>query len=174
MENDTLDNMPNETITPHRSQFLTVLCVLSFICIGFTILSNIYSAVKNTPENMQKSIEQVRAVSPEMADQMENNMIAMQNNTYMKISPYLSIVFVLISLMSVIMMWNLNKNGFYIYSIAELLPYIGFFFMDSKSITIPGLPANYGSILMMVGFVLMLLFDILFVVLYQRNLKYMK
>ncbi len=168
------ENNVNQTEIPKRSQFLTIICVLSFIACGFTILSNIYNVIQNTPENMQKSIEQLRTVSPEMADQMENNMIAMQDNTYMKVSPYLTILFVLISLLGVVMMWNFKRQGFYIYSIAELLPYSSYFFVDSNSISIPGVPANYSSLAMMVGLVILLIFDVLFVFLYQRNLKAMR
>ena len=114
---------------PKRSQFLTVLCILSFVMCGLKLLTSAYSVYQNTPEAMQKSIEQVRAVDAEMADQMENNFIEMQSNTYLKLSPYFEIIYTLLSFMAVLMMWNFKKNGFYIYSVVEIIPYISLFFV---------------------------------------------
>jgi hypothetical protein len=154
---------------PKRPQLLTVLCILSFIMCALGVLSGIFNLYQTQPDVMQKNIEQVRAVSPEMADQMENQMIAMDNNAFMKIYPYLNFIFILLSFMGVLMMWNLKRNGFYLYSIAEILPYSSMIFMDKDAMKIPGLPA--GS--MMVGMVIMIAIDVLFVFLYSRNLKEM-
>lgn len=158
---------------PKRSQFLTILCVLSFVMCGLKLLTSIYSVYQNSPAAMQKSIEQVRQIKPEMADQMENNMIEMQNNTYLKLSPYFEIIYTLLSFMAVLMMWNFKKNGFYLYSIVEIIPYISLFFVSSKSISIPGLSASSASSIMVFGTIVMILIDLVFVYLYFRNLKEM-
>ena len=158
---------------PKRSQFLTILCVLSFVMCGLKLLTSIYSVYQNSPAAMQKSIEQVRQIKPEMADQMENNMIEMQNNTYLKLSPYFEIIYTLLSFMAVVMMWNFKKNGFYLYSIVEIIPYISLFFVSSKSISIPGLSASSASSIMVFGTIVMILIDLVFVYLYFRNLKEM-
>ena len=158
---------------PKRSQFLTILCVLSFVMCGLKLLTSIYSVYQNSPAAMQKSIEQVRQIKPEMADQMENNMIEMQNNTYLKLSPYFEIIYTLLSFMAVLMMWNLKKNGFFLYSIVEIIPYISLFFVSSKSISIPGLSSSSASSIMLFGTIVMILIDLVFVYLYFRNLKEM-
>lgn len=158
---------------PKRSQFLTILCVLSFVMCGLKLLTSIYSVYQNSPAAMQKSIEQVRQIKPEMADQMENNMIEMQNNTYLKLSPYFEIIYTLLSFMAVVMMWNFKKNGFYLYSIVEIIPYISLFFVSSKSISIPGLSSSSASSIMLFGTIVMILIDLVFVYLYFRNLKEM-
>jgi hypothetical protein len=158
---------------PKRSQFLTILCVLSFVMCGLKLLTSIYSVYQNSPAAMQKSIEQVRQIKPEMADQMENNMIEMQNNTYLKLSPYFEIIYTLLSFLAVLMMWNLKKNGFFLYSIVEIIPYISLFFVSSKSISIPGLSASSASSIMVFGTLVMILIDLVFVYLYFRNLKEM-
>jgi len=140
---------------------------------GLKLLTSIYSVYQNSPAAMQKSIEQVRQIKPEMADQMENNMIEMQNNTYLKLSPYFEIIYTLLSFMAVVMMWNFKKNGFYLYSIVEIIPYISLFFVSSKSISIPGLSSSSASSIMLFGTIVMILIDLVFVYLYFRNLKEM-
>lgn len=166
-ENILIENNPIEQ--PKRSQFLTVLCILTFIMCALGILSGIYNLYASQPEVMQKSIEDVRAVSPEMADQMENQMLTLESNAFMKIYPYLNLVFILLSFLGALMMWNRKRNGFYLYSIAEILPYSSMLFMAKNSMNIPGIPAGA----MMVVVFLMIGVDVLFVYLYSRNLKEM-
>ena len=164
----------NNFKTPKRSQFLTILCVLSFVMCGLKLITSVYSVYQNSPAAMQKSIEQFRDINPEMAVQMENNMIEMQSNTYLKLSPYFEIIYTLLSFMAVLMMWNFKKNGFYMYSIVEIIPYISLFFVSSKSISIPGLSSSSATSIMAFGTIVMILIDLVFVYLYFRNLKDMK
>jgi hypothetical protein len=164
----------NNFKTPKRSQFLTILCVLSFVMCGLKLITSVYSVYQNSPAAMQKSIEQFRDINPEMAVQMENNMIEMQSNTYLKLSPYFEIIYTLLSFMAVLMMWNFKKNGFYMYSIVEIIPYISLFFVSSKSISIPGLSSSSATSIMAFGTIIMILIDLVFVYLYFRNLKDMK
>ena len=155
---------------PKHSQLLTVLCVLSFIMCAITIITTAINIMQDTPESHQKSIEQIRTINPAAADQMENTFLMMENNTYLKLSPYFNLVFMLGSFLGVMMMWKLNKKGFYIYAVAEILPYISYLFVDGSKMAIPGLsPA-----LMMVGLVFMILCDLVFVFLYSKNLKIMQ
>lgn len=168
-ENITLENNLNET--PKRSQFLTVLCVLSFVMCGISFLSGIWSIYQSSPEAMQQNIEQVRAVNPEMADKMEDQIIEMQSNPYSKVAPYLSLVYTLLSFLGVMMMWNLTKKGFYIYAIAEILPYTGFILMGKNSLSMMGPPGSGGTMIAMAVMVIMVVVDVIFVALYAKNLK---
>lgn len=169
MENN-IEQFNSEIEKPKRPQLLTVLCVLSFIMCATTIIMNVMNIIQNTPENQQKNIEQIRAVSPAMADQMEDTYIMMENNSYLKLTPYFTLLFMLGSFLGVMMMWNLNKKGFYIYAVAEILPYISYIFVDANKMSIPGLsPA-----LMMVALVFSILCDLVFVFLYSKNLKIMQ
>ena len=168
-ENITLENNLNET--PKRSQFLTVLCVLSFVMCGISFLSGIWSIYQSSPETMQQNIEQVRAVNPEMADKMEDQIIEMQSNPYSKVAPYLSLVYTLLSFLGVMMMWNLTKKGFYIYAIAEILPYTGFILMGKNSLSMMGPPGSGGTMSAMAVMVIMVVVDVIFVALYAKNLK---
>ncbi len=159
---------------PKRSQFLTVLCVLSFIMCAIAFLLGILRVYQSSPEVMQKAIEQVRTVKPEMADQMENNMIEMQSNSFYKIAPYLDLVYTLISFLAVLMMWNRKRTGFYIYGIAELLPYTRFIFIGASSLKMMGPPGGENNTTFaLIGLIIMLLTDLAFVIMYSRNLKQM-
>lgn len=159
---------------PKRPQLLTVLCVLSFIMCAFTVISTIMNIAQSSPESHQRSVEQIRTINPAMADQMEDTFLMMESNAYLKLSPYINLVFMLGSFLGVMMMWKLNRNGFYIYAVAEILPYISYLFIDASKMSIPGLSAGMGSALVMVGLILSILCDLVFVFLYSRNLKIMQ
>jgi hypothetical protein len=71
------------------------------------------------------------------------------------------------------MMWNLSKKGFYLYAIAEILPYTGFVFMGKNSLSMMGPPGGNNTVIAMVVIVLMVVIDVVFVFLYAKNLKEM-
>lgn len=167
LENDVLNEAPK------RSEFLKVLCILSFVMCAVSFISGIWGIYQSTPEAMQKNIEQIRTINPEMADQMENQMIDMQNNPFSKITPYLGLVYTLLSFLGVMLMWNLTKKGFYIYAIAEILPYTSFIFMGKNSLSMMGPPGASSSTIAMGVLILMIVIDVIFVALYARNLKEM-
>lgn len=170
-ENLILEN--NLTEQPKRSQFLTVLCVLSFIMCAISFLSGIWGIYQSTPEAMQKNIEQVRTVNEEMADRMEDNMIEMQSNPFSKIAPYLGLVYTLVSFLGVLLMWNRTKKGFYIYAIAEILPYTSFILMGKNSLSMMGPPGGNNTAIAMGVLIFMVVVDVVFVALYAKNLKEM-
>ncbi|MES2762226.1 MAG: hypothetical protein V4677_08465 [Bacteroidota bacterium] len=169
-ENLILENNPVEQ--PKRSQFLKVLCILSFVMCGIMFLLSIWGIYQSTPEAQQKNIEQFRTINPEMADQMEDNMIEMMNNPFAKIKPYLDLVYLFISFLGVMMMWNLKRTGFYVYAIAELLPYTGFLFLGSNALKMMGGPGGSTTIAM-VMMIIMVVLDLAFIIMYSRNLKEM-
>ncbi len=170
-ENLILETNPVET--PKRSQLLKVLCILSFIMCGIGLLSGVWNIYQSTPEAMQANIENLRNINPEMADQMENHMIEMMENPVGKILPYLGLLYTLISFLGVMLMWNLKRNGFYIYAIAEILPYSNFIILGKNSLKMMGPPGANNTTFAMVTLVIMVLIDVVFVVLYSRNLKAM-
>lgn len=170
---DNIINTEVSTDKPKRPQMLTVLCVLSFIMCTLMILAGFWGIYQSQPEVMQKNVEQVRAFNPEMADQMENQIMAMAENPYHKISNYLGLIYTLLSFLGVMMMWNLKKKGFYLYAIAEILPYTGFIFMGKNSLNMMGMGGGSGAAIGMAIIVFMVIVDIVFVFLYSRNLKQM-
>lgn len=157
--------------TVKRPQLLTVICILSFVMCAINIGTSVVNVFLNTPESQRQNIEQLKIVSPQMADSMESTMMAMESNVYLKYSQHLNIVYNLLAFLGVLMMWNFNKTGFYIYSIAEILPYISYVFIDMSSISVPGLPAGSAATYMMIALVFMILIDLVFVVLYAKSFK---
>ena len=155
-----------------RPDFLSVICILSFIACGLMFLAGVYGIIQNTPENMQKNIEQIRAVNPAMADQLENQMLATQDSVYLQVAPYLNFIYLLISFLGVLMMWKQNKKGFYVYLVGELFPYIPMILMWKESMGMMSSFGGNGLGMAMIGG--MLILDIVFISLYAVNLKHMK
>lgn len=157
-----------------RPQFLTVLCVISFIWCGIAFLLGVYGIIANTPEKMQENIENMRKFSPAGAQQMEEQMIEQQSSAMGRIQPYLSVVFLLVSFLGVLQMFNLKRMGFYVYTAAELIPYIFIIIGGKQAMAMMGSMGG-GTIqaAAMVMMVLMVLFDLAFVVMYGVNLKHM-
>ncbi len=154
-----------------RPQILTIVCILSFVMCAINIGSSTANVLMNSPEKMQQTIKQLKTVSPAMADSIENTFIAMENNMYLKYSQHLNVLYNLLSFLGILMMWNLNKTGFYIYSFSEILPYISYVFVDASAMSIPGLPANSASTYLMVFLVSMIVIDLIFVSLYAKSFK---
>lgn len=159
-----------------RPTFLTVICILSFIGCAIAVLGGIYNVVKNTPEQKAQSIEQIRSINPVMADQMEENMVALADSPYATVAPYLNLVYALITFMGVLMMWRLNKKGFYVYLVGELLPYLFMLIFWKETAMMMNATGGAGFVqtIVIVSMVLMVVFDIAFFVMYAMNLKHMK
>lgn len=173
MENQFDNTLTNELENQSkRPQFLTVLCVLSFICVGLMIIIAVMGEIMNTPENMQQQIERVREVSPAQADQMEANYLKQQESVMGKIQNYILILMELVSLVGVIMMFNLKRVGFYIYAAIEILPYSLMIFSSQDSSVDMG--GQFGAGAVKAFMIIFVLIDLAFVVMYGLNLKHMK
>jgi len=116
-ENLSLENNLNET--PKRPQFLTVLCILSFIWIGLTLTCLLICLAFRS--FIFEAFEKLSLDEDTMAVMDENQQKGIQ--TLLEIGPgkfasiiALGIVIYMISLLGIIKMWKLQKWGFYIYS----------------------------------------------------------
>ncbi|MFO0321108.1 MAG: hypothetical protein ACK504_01625 [Bacteroidota bacterium] len=163
-----------ENLQPLRSQLLKTLCILSFIMCGIGLLQGIIGIFQDTDEAKQAQIEQLRTIKPDLADQMENEMITLQDNPYSKIAPYLEVLYVLASFLGVLLMWNFNKKGFYIYSIAEILPYTAYLFIGKNTFSLASSVVPGGNAIAMIFIIIMVATDLVFVGLYSKCLKEMK
>ena len=158
---------------PKRPQFLTVICVLSFIMCGLALLGGVWNMIQSSPEHIAESVEKMRQFSPEMADQFEQRMADIQENTFMQISQYLGFIYTLISFMGVLMMWKLQRKGFFVYVAGELLFYLGFIFAGKEMMSaMSGGGTMEGVGLAVVA--MMVVFDAVFIIMYAVNLKHMK
>lgn len=175
MENQFENTLSNEMgDQPARPQFLTVLCILSFIAAGLMFVMTIFGIITNTPEKQQEQIEQMRQFSPATAEQFEATLLEQQNSTMAKIQPYLTILLILVSVLGVIQMFNLKKTGFYLYLAGELVPYLFMIAGGKQAMSMMGSMGGAVETMAIAAMVLMLVFDIVFIVMYALNLKHMK
>ena len=143
----------NSENTAKRPQLLTVLCILTFIGSGFSLLAN--TMVYFTFDNLVIAMEQGAFDIFRGAIEMEAvDLLLHVNPAYY----LLQAVFFTLSFAGATLMWNLKKAGFHIYTVAQLLLLI------IGKIFIPSLPFPLFPLLLAATFVF----------LYARNLRYMQ
>ncbi len=146
----TTDNTENNENT--RPDFLKILCILSFIGSGLSLVSNLL---------MFMTIDIVREYYQNgMFDFLEENMdlnvldvLVSINSTYFILQ---ALVFAL-AIYGTYTMWNLKKLGFHIYVIAQIILLI------LPQVFLPGLPFPTFE----------LIISTIFVLLYAKNLQFM-
>jgi len=151
------------TITPKRPTFITVLCILSFVGIAFSLIGNImnyftYSAMAAGND----AFSNLGGADSAQMNEAMNAMTSMLGIDYGKLalSAIITASLNIPLLIGVIMMWKLKKTGFYIYAVFEIIQAIMPLCLGL------GLA---GGIMTVVS----LIFGILFVILYGVNLKHM-
>lgn len=154
-----------------RPTFLLVLCILTFIGSGWGTLSNLFSVFTAglTDSSMQmehyssmlNSMDQ-GAGSAVLSDILNSTMASLQATfVHAREIAVVSLVLSVISLLGAILMFQLRRLGFYLYTAAQILalfvlPYFAGFSM-------------YVLIVMFFSG----LISLLFIILYAVNLKYM-
>lgn len=138
--------------TAKRPTFLTVLCILSFIAAGISIIGLIIGmgakgAIASTDIDLNAAMEAQGAPSEAMSQ---------MNAAFGWPNLIASIVLTIVSLVGVIMMWKLQKKGFFVYAAASVLGLI--------------VPLIFGVSFSVFGAII----AILFIVLYGLNLKHLK
>ncbi len=156
--------------TKDRPVFLTVICILSYVGLGLSILNGlagaIFGRVATYLSPLVKSVmkEDVDLDTlPDAARRLVESSFSIVNKAleYATTMSLLSAVLCIIALFGVINMWQLKKMGFYLYTGAKifilLIPviFLGFNFFSFIAVTINGL------------------FVLLFIILYAVNLKHM-
>jgi len=161
--------------TKKRPTFITVLGILSFIGVGWQIISGIMtmgmgavtSAVTSAGQSYAEGLgdatqgmENVEGMDQAMSGLNEAvdaaNKLA-QNATVLGI---ISIVAALICLLGVIWMWKLQKKGFFVYVIGELAAPVA---------TLILVGFGLGGFMATLGFI----FPVIMIILYGINLKHM-
>lgn len=125
-----------------RPNFLTVLCVLSFVFIGFSLVFGLFSLTKG-PLSEDQMIAQ-KVIFLEQADEMRANdlegfAVMMEKISHMTESlnsnfyanSILSVFIMVLGLFGVIRMWNGFKIGFHLYIAYSLLTIIQLYFFVS-------------------------------------------
>jgi hypothetical protein len=108
-ENNYGEQLPK---VPQRPLLLTVLCILTFISTGISILSSL-----TIPLLSDVTVELLKM--PQFASEANPEVIKVIQAGW----GYYMIILLLssVSLTGAIMMWNLRKNGFHFYTISNIL-----------------------------------------------------
>ena len=147
--NPELEEKPKVSFyTGKRLPSLTLLCILTFIGSGVSALSSIFVAVFY--DFMPMAVEQ--SSIPD-AEEMMEMVIAMGRSSFV----YMVLLNGL-SLLGAIFMWKLNKKGFHLYTIAQLLMLI------VPLLIVTGYKTPFTTILLTASFILA----------YGVNLRFMR
>lgn len=149
-----------------RPTFLTVLCILTFVGVGISIVSSIIGAlaVSAASAMLDTATSMANSTGTEM-DNVTNAAVTAADSLAKNGMMYyiLLIVCALICFVGAFMMWKLKKTGFYVYVVGELVPVILPFIF-------------FGGFGILGGFALVLglIFPIAFIIMYGLNLKHLK
>lgn len=161
----------DQNSTTERPTFLTVLCILTFIGSGFSLLSGIYNyamapmAAEITEEALQQAEEQLayQDVNEGTAEVLEKTFNAsLEMAQHASTLALISVLGALLSLTGAFLMFKLNRKGFFVYTSAQLV-------LILAPMALVGFNFLTGFTAMLAGF-----FSVLFIVLYGVNLKHMK
>lgn len=174
METNLDEQMASEmNFEPARPQFLSVLCILTWVACGFIFITTTWGIIfKPSPEKQMEQIEQIRAVSPDAADKMEAALES-QSGTTQILQNLLTLIAVAISAYAAMLMWQLKKNGFYLYLVGEILPYFGFLIVGTEGISAVGSMTGMGGSIVGMVIAIMVIVDGVFIGMYAANLKHM-
>lgn len=160
MENSNYSFQSTEHVQPERPEFLKIICILSFIASGLMLL--VYALGAMVLGISPETIDEIWPQIVEGYPQFENVEGVEFFHQVGMVSIY-GLIANVFSLIGVIMMWKLDKIGFYLYVIAEIS--INFF---SLNINTGEEGPQYGSL------VFSILLDLVFIVMFYMNLKHMK
>jgi len=161
MENTTDIQQQTDNFAPQeRPEFLKIISILSFVACGLMIL--VYTIGSATLGISAETISGVWDKVLETQPQLENVDPVQFFREVGKLCVY-NLIANIASLVGVILMWRLNKIGFYIYVVAELITN----FLSLNLGLAPSETQTYGSIIFSV------LIDMVFIIMYAVNLKHM-
>lgn len=161
MENNiSIENQPVGD-SQKRPQFITVLCILTFIGCGLAFIGAIwgYFSIKAS-ETLLENMGSAEGDTYGMMSGMQETMIKAVENAVPNL--IIGIVCSLLCLYGALQMWKLKKMGFFIYSVGEITPAIAAFFLGG------------GGLIGGAGAVMGLLFAMVWIVLYAINFKHLK
>ncbi len=171
MENPHFLDQDSLLIEKERPTFLTVLCIITFVVSGIFFLSSVYSALTYDKEAQivanEQGIEQMYTMAAEDETGTMSQVIpAMEvfNDEHIENAPIIltiNILGSLLSLLGAIMMYQMKKTGFHLY-------------LGSKVMSQVPLLLFTLSLPVFITYGFFLFFTIAFVIMYSRNLKYLK
>ena len=159
MESTLNESYQTNVETPlQRPDFLKILCILSFVACGLMILLcglGTMALALDEP-TIEKVWTQVVESSPQLAELDAVTFV----HQFGMICVY-TLIANIFSLIGVILMWRLERIGLLIYAIAELSTHFFAIDMGQKE------SSSY------LGLIFWILVDLVFIIMYFTNLKYM-
>lgn len=168
---DQIDNSNFIEEAP-RPGFLTVLCVLSFITTGLSLISGLFSFVSGPSSEeemlvakvqMTKSISELKEIGmTSFVDMMEKlQAMTAEVNDHFYLAGIVGLITAGVGLFGVIKMWQGFKLGFHIYIVYCILGVVGAYLYVS--------PGNIPSFIIIFNVII----SAIFVFMYSRNLHWM-
>ncbi len=156
---------------PQRPTLLTVLCILSFLAGAWGLIDGGRNAFTNKPQEdyaeakvkMEETMEQLGDDASGMVRTMMDSAMEMAEKAVEHAKPlgFAGMILSAISLLGVWMMWNLKRNGFWLYVAASLgALVVPIYFLG-------------GSMTALLSVAFMGFITLIFIVLYAVNLKHM-
>ena len=169
MENQDLevfdDGEFNNEAPRKRPAFITVLAILSWIYVAIGVLGALVNSLSSEEKQMAQ-IDEAIAVYDGMDEMpfLDDSIAVLEaSRDNLRITNLGNLIFLLVEGIAVFMMFNLKRNGFWLYTIAQ----IG---LVSLIIIVMPWPNIISTLTVVVTLFLVLLFEILYAV----NLKHMK
>lgn len=169
------EDFDNSYTPPERSTFLTVLCILTFIGSGWSIASSVYQyrradeldkARIEMIEKNENGVDSLRDSTREEPPAFAKNLFASINDMATKENIERSALYQLIAslftLGGAILMWRLNRKGFYLYCAGILIALVYPFILYGDNFLAVGITA-FGAF-----------FGLIFIALYALNLRQMR
>lgn len=136
MEEETLTNGTEPGIKPPaRPNLLTILCILTFINGLLTFISGVVTSI---------FYDQIIATAPQIVKVFNSSGLNEMMQKFVDMLDeggrmffIVSSLLMIVSVAGAVMMWNLKKNGFHVYTIAQILLIIApmyFFHLPGPSI----------------------------------------
>jgi hypothetical protein len=110
-----------------RPEMLTVLCILSFINAVYNGIANFISfAFYDTFQNIFEQMRNGEGMFADMAEQMGDSWTTMAEASALAFSVgrgyyFIEMILFIASFVGVLMMWRLQKRGFHVYTISQIL-----------------------------------------------------
>jgi hypothetical protein len=159
---------------PSRPQFLSVLCILTWIACGLIFITTVWGVVfQPSLEQQYANLENLREISPEAADKMEEALSKQQDSSQL-LSTAITLIALGFSAFGAWQMWQLKRMGFFIYIAGETLPYLGFAFGGADALSAASAMGGSGQATVGIAVAVMVVLDLVFVLMYGANLKYMR
>ena len=156
---------------PARPVFLTVLCILTFIGSGLTIIGSSFSyltadtraaLIRRAMEDTKDKIDEAGAGNSGIAEKMIAGTSEMEKPENLKKNALFGIVAAIFTLAGALLMFALKKAGYWLYILGTALGIAGPLYIFG------------GNLILMLSTVIMGIVGIVFVILYGLNLKYLR